>query len=178
MKWISALIFSLLISGFILSCGGSKETLDYTPPKLPKPLTEEDTTRVEPVTEALEPKEKVDIVPKKKVIELQRIHFEFDSAELTPEARSILAKNAEILLENSDIRIRIEGHCDERGTVEYNLALGERRALAAAQYLMNYGIDANRIEIISFGKERPLDPRHTPEAWTKNRRAEFVIINQ
>ena len=76
------------------------------------------------------------------------------------------------------MKIQIEGHCDERGTVEYNLALGERRANSAKRYLTSLGIPENRISTISYGKERPLDPGHNEEAWTKNRRAHFVILSK
>ncbi len=109
---------------------------------------------------------------------LQRIHFDFDKAVIRPDAREVLKQNAEYLLANPGVRIRIEGHCDERGTTEYNLALGERRAKAAYQYLMDLGIDPNRMTIISYGEEMPLDPRHNEEAWAKNRRAEFVEIQR
>ncbi len=90
----------------------------------------------------------------------------------------MLAENARQLLENPAVSVRIEGHCDERGTVEYNLALGERRAMVTRDYLTNYGISPNQITVLSYGKERPLDPGHTPDAWDKNRRAEFLKITQ
>ncbi len=105
---------------------------------------------------------------------LKPIFFEFDKSRLTPEARKTLEHNAEILKQHPDIRVRIEGHCDERGTIEYNLALGERRALSARNYLINLGIEPERLATISFGEERPADPRHNEEAWAKNRRDEFV----
>lgn len=109
---------------------------------------------------------------------LQRIHFAFDQAALSTEARDILSKNANYLQDRPGARIRIEGHCDERGTAEYNLALGERRAKAAYQYLMDLGIDPNRMTVVSYGKEVPLDPAHTEVAWAKNRRDEFVEIQK
>ncbi len=105
---------------------------------------------------------------------LQRIHFDFDKSNIRPDARNVLIKNAEFLRENSGVKIRIEGHCDERGTNEYNLALGERRAKSALQYLADLGVDPNRMSIISYGEEQPLDPGHNESAWAKNRRAEFV----
>ncbi|MDZ7376179.1 MAG: peptidoglycan-associated lipoprotein Pal [candidate division KSB1 bacterium] len=110
-------------------------------------------------------------------IVFQDINFDFDRYDLTPRARDILANHARILKENPQIKLTIEGHCDERGTIEYNLALGERRANAAKEYLVKYGIDPSRIRTISYGKERPLDPRSNEEAWAKNRRAAFVIRN-
>ena len=86
-----------------------------------------------------------------------------------------LAENAAVLMDNPSVKIRIEGHCDSRGTEDYNLALGEKRALAARDYLVNFGIAQSRISVISYGEERPLDPAETEKAWAKNRRAEFDI---
>ncbi|OQX62551.1 MAG: peptidoglycan-associated lipoprotein [Desulfococcus sp. 4484_241] len=103
------------------------------------------------------------------------IHFDFDKATLTSEAREILKRKAKWLEENPDASIVIEGHCDERGTTEYNLALGDRRAKAARDFLVDLGISASRIDTISYGEERPLDPGHNEAAWAKNRRAHFVI---
>ncbi|MBJ6725624.1 peptidoglycan-associated lipoprotein Pal [Geomesophilobacter sediminis] len=108
--------------------------------------------------------------------ELQKIYFAFDSAELTQESRDALSKNADYLKNNTAVKIRIEGNCDERGSDEYNLALGERRAKAAKDYLETLGIPSDRLATISYGEERPADPGHNEEAWTKNRRDEFVII--
>jgi peptidoglycan-associated lipoprotein len=105
------------------------------------------------------------------------IHFDFDRSDLRPEAREILSQKANLLRQRSSVNIRIEGHCDEWGTEEYNLALGERRAQSAKSYLVNAGVDAGRISTISYGKERPLDPGHNKVAWQKNRRGEFKIIS-
>ncbi|MGC9325044.1 MAG: peptidoglycan-associated lipoprotein Pal [Desulfomonilia bacterium] len=110
--------------------------------------------------------------------ENKNIHFDFDKFNLLPEARKILAEKASFLNANPQINIQIEGHCDERGTSEYNLALGERRAKAAQDYLVFLGINPDRLSIISYGEERPLDPAHNEEAWAKNRRAQFVILNK
>ncbi|MEA1945869.1 MAG: peptidoglycan-associated lipoprotein Pal [Thermodesulfobacteriota bacterium] len=103
------------------------------------------------------------------------IFFEFDSAVLLAEAQEILKKKAEWLINNSDVTATIEGHCDERGTNEYNLALGERRAESAKTFLMDLGIAESRLNSISYGEERPLDPGHNEEAWAKNRRGHFTI---
>ena len=105
----------------------------------------------------------------------KNIHFEFDKSELTAKAQQILKKKAGWLEKNPDEDVLIEGHCDERGTTEYNLALGERRAQAARDFLINMGISSSRISYVSYGEEKPLDPAGNPEAWAKNRRAEFVI---
>ncbi len=92
---------------------------------------------------------------------------------MTPEARQILTRKVEVLRKYPQVKLVIEGHCDERGTAEYNLALGERRAQASAQYLVNLGVEAGRISTVSYGKERPRDPGHGESAWAKNRRDEF-----
>jgi len=105
----------------------------------------------------------------------ERIFFDFDKSVLKPEAQALLKKKAEWLKANSAAKMVVEGNCDERGTAEYNLALGERRAESAKKFLVDLGIDAKRISTISFGEERPIDPRHNEEAWAKNRNDGFVI---
>jgi peptidoglycan-associated lipoprotein len=110
--------------------------------------------------------------------ELAVVFFEFDSYRLTNEGRSKLKENVEYLKKNAAATIQIEGHCDERGTTEYNLALGERRANAARDYMTKAGVDASRISVISYGKERPSDSGHDEAAWAKNRRAQFVILTK
>ncbi len=104
-----------------------------------------------------------------------RVFFGFDSAELTPEAQSTLRRQADLLAQVPSAAIRIEGHADERGTREYNFTLGARRATAAKNFLVALGVPSSRIRTISYGKERPEDPRATPEAWARNRRAVTVV---
>ena len=104
------------------------------------------------------------------------IHFAFDSFLLEPEAERILGEKAAWLQDNANVGVQIEGHCDERGTSDYNLALGERRANAVQQYLTVLGIDSGRLSTISYGEEQPLDPGHDEAAWGRNRRARFVIF--
>lgn len=103
------------------------------------------------------------------------IRFDFDKFSLMPEARTLLDKVGDWLIKNKEYVVAIEGHCDERGTTEYNLALGERRAMEAKKYLTDLGVDGNRIKTISYGKEMPLDSGQTEEAWAKNRRDHFVV---
>ncbi|HUH66841.1 MAG TPA: peptidoglycan-associated lipoprotein Pal [Syntrophales bacterium] len=112
--------------------------------------------------------------PVKEEITFSDIHFDFDKYNLKPESRDVLKKLADWLSQNKDKSVLIEGNCDERGTTEYNLALGERRAQEAMKYLVELGVDAKMIKTISYGKERPLDPGHNEEAWAKNRRDHFV----
>jgi len=106
---------------------------------------------------------------------LRPVFFEYDSSEVTDAGRTVLQANAALLKKYPTWVVTIEGHCDERGTKEYNLALGERRAVAARTYLISLGLDANRIRTVSYGSEFPFDPGHVEGAWSKNRRAHFVI---
>lgn len=108
-------------------------------------------------------------------LNIQNIYFDFDKSSIRPDAREILKANAEIFVKNGEAKIVIEGYCDERGTAEYNMALGERRAQEAKQYLVNLGINASRIETISYGEERPADPGHDEAAWAHNRRDQFLL---
>ena len=107
--------------------------------------------------------------------ENEHIYFAFDSSALDGRAQGVLKQKADWLQENPGADILIEGHCDERGTVEYNLALGDRRANSAKGFLVDLGIDATRISTVSYGEERPLDPSSNEEAWAKNRRCQFVV---
>jgi len=146
-----------------------------------KPPVVEETPKPPEVTQPEKPppeipKEEVE----KKVVtqeDLQPIYFDFDKYDLRPGDREILNLNAQVLKENPNVKIRIEGNCDERGTVEYNLALGDRRARAAMDYLVNLGVTPGRISIISYGKERC---KHcfNEECWSKDRRDDFMIVSQ
>jgi len=109
---------------------------------------------------------------------LKDIHFDFDKYDIRLGDAEILKENAALLKKYPNVKIQIEGHCDERGTNEYNLALGERRANSAKEYLISLGISPDRISTISYGEERPLDPGHNEEAWAKNRRAHFIVISK
>jgi peptidoglycan-associated lipoprotein len=109
---------------------------------------------------------------------LKDIHFDFDEYNVRSEDTEILKDNAALLMKYTSVKIQIEGHCDERGTVEYNLALGERRANSTKKYLVSLGISPDRITTISYGEERPLDPGHHEEAWAKNRRAHTIILSK
>lgn len=108
-------------------------------------------------------------------VKFENIHFDFDKFNLKPEAREILKRHAEWLAKHGEYNVVVEGHCDERGTNEYNLALGARRAGEAMKYFVELGVDAKRIKTISYGEEKPLDPGHNDEAWAKNRRDQFVV---
>ncbi|MCX5837869.1 MAG: peptidoglycan-associated lipoprotein Pal [Deltaproteobacteria bacterium] len=111
-----------------------------------------------------------------KELQIADINFDYDKYNLKPEAQEILKKGAPAYLKYRDYKLVVEGHCDERGTAEYNLALGEKRATEAAKYLFELGIEKDRIKTISYGKEMPMDKGHDEAAWAKNRRAHFVIF--
>ena len=113
-----------------------------------------------------------------KISGLVSVQFDYDASTLSTEARRQLAENAEWIKNNNKYAVQVEGHCDSRGSVEYNIALGERRAKAVKNYLVSLGIDSKRLHVISYGEERPLDARETEEAYAKNRRANFVPLPQ
>jgi peptidoglycan-associated lipoprotein len=108
-------------------------------------------------------------------LNIQNIYFDFDKSNIRPDAREILKANTEIFTKNSATTIVVEGYCDERGTAEYNMALGERRAQETKQYLVNLGINASRLQTVSYGEERPANAAHTEEAWAQNRRVQFLL---
>jgi len=109
---------------------------------------------------------------------LQTIHFGYDTYTLDTEAKGILTSNVQILKDKTSVQIQIEGHCDQRGGIQYNIALGEKRANSVKKFLVDQGISADRITVISFGKEKPLDNGMSEEAYAKNRRANFVITSR
>jgi peptidoglycan-associated lipoprotein len=151
-------------------------TQEAPPPPPPAPVAERPVITPPPIAE--------DPMTSRSVDELNRdspmrvAYFGYDSAELSAEARAALDANAAILKKYPTWTVTVEGHCDERGTAEYNLALGERRAVAAQSYMVALGIPASRVKIVSYGKEFPFDPGHDDAAWAKNRRAHFVITGK
>ncbi len=145
------------------------------------PVVEEPTPPVvtEPETPPIPPEVPEEEVTKRVITQedLQPIYFDFDKYNLRTGDREILNRNALVLKQNPTVRIRIEGNCDERGTVEYNLALGEKRARAAKDFLINLGIDPDRITFITYGKEKA-DRCYNEECWYKDRRDDFAIVSQ
>jgi peptidoglycan-associated lipoprotein len=177
------LILSLacfLALNFLISC---RKKVEEAPP--PPPQVKEQP-KVEEVKEPPPPKEpeltEEEIFMQKSLEELNRetplqmIHFDFDKYFIRDDMKPILERDAQWLKKWSSVQVLIEGHCDERGTEEYNLALGEKRAKSTFDYLVSLGISPSRIKTISYGKSQPLDPGHNEEAWFKNRRAQFTII--
>jgi peptidoglycan-associated lipoprotein len=173
---------SLIVSG---ACGKKKPPVARPmPPPATTPREARPPTPPEPVNEpTIVPPEPVrdDTIASASLDDLNRnsplkpVFFALDSDELTTEAQKSLDDNAALLKRYSTWAVTIEGHCDERGTAEYNLALGERRAVAARAYLVSLGVPADRLRTVSYGKEFPFDPGHDESAYSKNRRAHFVV---
>jgi peptidoglycan-associated lipoprotein len=167
MRISGVLLVGILVLLLFSFCGKKPPVEEPTPPV----VTEEET----PTTPPEIPTEEVTKEEIQK--DLQPIHFDFDRYALRPEDRDILSRNAQVLKENPAVKIRIEGNCDERGTVEYNLALGEKRARAAMDYLVNLGVSADRVSIITYGKERA-NRCHNEGCWSGDRRDDFMILSQ
>ncbi len=181
MKKALSFLLILSIAIFFYSCKKKKvETI-------PKPKKQE--PKIEKIQEQV-PKLKVEklseeeIFNKKSIEELnkegvlKRVFFDFDKANIRDDMLPVVEEDANWLKKHPTVKILIEGHCDERGTVEYNLALGEKRAKAVKEYLISSGVSPKNITIISYGKSKPLDPGHNEAAWSKNRRAELKIIEK
>ena len=166
-KWFYwAVLF--LIPGLMFTVSCQKKLVDATPEPVVVEEKKEEVVVKEEVVEAPAPK-----IPD--AVMQENIYFDFDKSTLTPAAQDNLLQKAEWLRENPDATVTIEGHADNRGTNEYNLALGDRRAESAKAFLVDLGIDASRLTTISYGEERPVDPRNNEEAWAKNRRGQFVV---
>lgn len=148
-------------------------TAPVRPPAPPEPVAEPTVVPPEPVPSDSISSASLDDLNRSSP--LKPVFFDYDSAELAAPAQAALTENATVLKRYPSWTVTIEGHCDERGTAEYNLALGERRAVAARTYLASLGIPADRLRTVSYGKEFPFDPGHDDAAYAKNRRAHFVI---
>ncbi|MEJ2635507.1 MAG: peptidoglycan-associated lipoprotein Pal [Calditrichia bacterium] len=176
-------MFLTLISGLLIALvfGGCQKKATKIPDATAAPAVEQpqesQINEGAKEQESAETSKKESTAPK---IELafKTVYFDYDKSDIRSDARDALAQNAKVMKAYPNTRVLIEGNCDERGTIEYNLALGEKRAYAVKNYLVNYGIDEGRISTISYGEERPVDTGHTPEAWSKNRRADFKIVGR
>ncbi len=179
-KWIVPAVLSALL--LVAACAKKPEPVVTPPPQTtetaPTTDVETDTTPAGPVDVQEEP-------PPPSIQELQAeaersgllgdVFYDFDQYDLRPEARDRLQKNAQYMSANPKLRFTIEGHCDERGTNEYNIALGQSRSTAAMDYLVSLGVGASRFKTISYGEERPFCTESNEACWQKNRRARFVI---
>ncbi len=191
---ISTLVVLLAVGGIMAACGGPPEPEGPTPEELEQMRQDsiaearqdsirrlqeqmrrdsiEDARRREERQRAMAARE---AARAREILETM-IHFDFDKSNIRPDAEQILQQKVGVLRANQDMRIRIEGHADERGSVEYNLALGQRRAESAKDFLVGFGLDPSRFETTSFGESQPLVDESNEEAWAENRRDEFVIL--
>ena len=154
----------------------SSSTTTTRPPAPPEPVNEPTVVPPDPIVEGSLDAKDLDAINADSPF--QPVFYALDQSELDALGQQVLSANAEILKKYPNWVITIEGHADERGTAEYNLALGERRALAARNYLVSLGIPADRLRTVSYGKEFPFDPGHDEAAWAKNRRAHFVVTSK
>jgi peptidoglycan-associated lipoprotein len=148
------------------------------PPTPPEPVVERAVVPPEPIREDRVTSSASSLDALNRNSPLKPVFFDYDSSELSSAGQAILNDNAATLKRSASWIVTIEGHCDERGTAEYNLALGERRAVAARAYLVSLGVSADRLRTVSYGKEFPFDPGHDESAFAKNRRSHFVITAQ
>jgi peptidoglycan-associated lipoprotein len=168
--FLAVLAVSLLIL-FAAGCAKKAKEAPPTPPPAP-PITQPAQPTPAP-TPTPTPAETPS--PKVSASDLADAFFDFDSFALRDDAKAALDRDAKLLRDNRDVNVTIEGHCDERGTVEYNLALGEKRANTARDYLVNAGVPTGRIQTVSYGKERPFAEGHDESSWAQNRRAHLVL---
>jgi len=178
------LIFALVIAvalSFSVACKKKPKEVPPPPPQV------KEQPKVEPVQQPVvkEPVLSEEEIFLQKSLEqinrekpLANVYFDYDKALIRDDAKPVLETNASWLTKFRTIKILIEGHCDERGTEEYNLALGEKRAKATMDYLGNLGIATDRMKVLSYGKSQPIDPGHDETAWQKNRRAQFMVIEK
>ena len=171
-----AVIIALSLFMALAFLSGCAKKKTETPPPKPEPTVQERKPAPKPQVKKPERKEVEKVALRESAFET--IYFDFDKSDIKSDQRNNISKNAKLLSDNRSVRIRIEGHCDERGTNEYNIALGQRRTDSIKQYLIDYGIASSRITTISYGEERPVATGHNESSWSQNRRGEFKITSQ
>jgi peptidoglycan-associated lipoprotein len=179
--WLGTLALVVLVA----ACGGNPppEPEPEPEPQVEEPTVDEAAERARMEEEARLRREEEERrrreAERSRVLSViaERVHFDFDKSDIRPDAEEVLQRKVSVLREYPGVTLNIEGHCDERGSNEYNLALGQRRAEAVRRYLMSYGIDQSRFGTISYGEERPVARASNEDAWAQNRRAEFVVRN-
>jgi peptidoglycan-associated lipoprotein len=181
MKYFRHLSTVLLLAGLIAVAGCASKTTpqpEPAPAPAPAPMPTTDVSQ-QPTVKGIEsqPIQSGPVADHQAVAGLERVYFAYNEFTLDEQARVTLEQNAVFLRKNPALKLVVEGHCDERGSDEYNLALGERRAAAARNYLVSLGIAVDRLSIISYGEEKPLVAASNEEAWAKNRRAEFKAVH-
>jgi len=170
-RYLPVLALAMLVGAFAMT-GCKKKMPKEAPP--PPPKVEEVTPAAEPDTTGQAERELQAAMDADRA-RIQTVYFDYDKSVIRADQRDKITTNSDIFRRWTKWAITVEGHCDERGTTEYNLALGERRATAAKQALVAAGVDAARISTVSYGEERPVDPGQNESAWSRNRRAEFRV---
>jgi peptidoglycan-associated lipoprotein len=178
--------FSLMLGLAAAACGKKQAALTPPPPEMPTTAVAPPAPPGPPGAPNAAPRptslSEDEMFARASIPDIQKefsdVYFDLDNSVIKDEGRAALTSNANYMKRRPSVRINVEGHCDERGTAEYNLALGERRALAARNYLVSLGIPADRLRTVSYGKEFPFDPGHDEGAWSKNRRAHFVVTSK
>jgi peptidoglycan-associated lipoprotein len=175
-KGVLALLVAIGMAALIAGGCANKEVVKSEEAIVPKAAVQAEPVKAEPSkpVEAVAPPVMQTAKAPVAALSFETVYFDFDKSDLRKDAREVLNKNAELIKSKSNAKIQIEGHCDERGSAEYNLALGERRANSSLQYLVTLGVKADRLSVISYGKEKPAVKGSDEAAWAKNRRAEFV----
>ena len=179
---------TLALAAVIAACGGGAAEPEPEPMPEPEPQVEEptvDEAAERARREAEEARRRAEAERRRAEAErnrvmgviAERVHFDFDKSDIRPDAAEVMQRKVAVLREYSGIELRIEGHCDERGSNEYNLALGQRRAESIRRYLVSYGVDVGRFETISYGEERPMARASNEDAWEQNRRGEFRVTD-
>jgi peptidoglycan-associated lipoprotein len=175
----STLLMALLATSVAVACGPKKIAPTPAPPAPTEPPPAQAPTNTPaPVEDEYTRMKKMSVVDIDNMKLLADVHFDFDKSDVKDSEKSVLQKNAEVLKKFDFLKVKVEGHCDEKGSVEYNLALGERRAKAAMDYLVGLGVGADRLQTASYGKEVPLCSEHTEDCWGRNRRAHSTIIGK
>jgi len=173
MNWSPRIIAAAMALALALAGAGCAKKPVATTPVPPAPTPAQTEAPPTPPTPIPVPEPEA-TKPPVSASSLQVVYFGYDSFQLDDGARAALDANAKLMRDNPTLNVSVDGHCDERGTVEYNQALGQKRAESVQQYLADQGIPANRFRVISYGKERPADEGHDEGAWSRNRRVEFT----
>lgn len=176
---------TLVLATVVVGCGGAPEPEPMPEPE-PEPQVEEVDEAAERAAREAEERRRMEEEARRRAAERQRVlsiiaervHFDFDKSDIRSDAEEVLQRKVTVLRDYPSLTLRFAGHCDERGSNEYNLALGQRRAEAVRRYLMSYGLEEGRFETISYGEERPLVNAHNEDAWAQNRRAEFEVTDE
>jgi peptidoglycan-associated lipoprotein len=174
----SALLMALLATSFAIACHKNP------PPATPAPPAPTEPPAAPAPKATAEAEDDVAKLKRMSVDEIDRlnlfgeVHYDFDKSDVRDADKPVLSKNADVLKKYDFLKVKVEGHCDERGPVEYNLALGERRAKSAVDYLVSLGIPAARLQTVSYGKEVPVCTDHSEDCWLRNRRGHFTVVGK